>query len=134
MAVGAAGLAITPSLLNAADLENESKLKGNINHSVCYWTYNFLPLEEFCQVIKNKAFCYWLAGTERLANYSKVWSHLLHVLYQWKISLTDGWNNKSFHPELIKNFTEAIPLVAAAGYKNLICFSGNKKVWIMKLA
>jgi hydroxypyruvate isomerase len=44
-----------------------------------------------------------------------------------KISLTEGWNNPSFHPGLIKDFTEAIPLVADAGYRNLICFSGNRK-------
>jgi hydroxypyruvate isomerase len=43
-----------------------------------------------------------------------------------KISLTEGWNHKENHAWLIKDFTEAIPLVAAAGYKNLICFSGNR--------
>ena len=44
-----------------------------------------------------------------------------------KISLTEGWNNKTLHPGLIKDFSETIPLVAEAGYKNLICFSGNRK-------
>jgi hydroxypyruvate isomerase len=41
-------------------------------------------------------------------------------------SLTKGWNNPVHHPWLIKDYLEAIPLVAAAGYKNLICFSGNR--------
>ena len=128
MAVGAAGLAITPSLLNAADLENESKLKGNINHSVCYWTYNFLPLEEFCQVIKKiKLSAIDLLTPKDWPTIQKYGLTCSMCYTNGKISLTDGWNNKSFHPELIKNFTEAIPLVAAAGYKNLICFSGNKK-------
>lgn len=44
-----------------------------------------------------------------------------------KISLTEGWNNKDNHAWLIKDFEEAIPMVAQAGYKNLICFSGNRK-------
>ncbi len=44
-----------------------------------------------------------------------------------KVSLTEGWNNKNFHAELIKDFSETIPLVTEAGYKNLICFSGNRK-------
>jgi len=44
-----------------------------------------------------------------------------------KVSLTEGWNNKTFHPQLIKDFSETIPLVKEAGYKNLICFSGNRK-------
>jgi hydroxypyruvate isomerase len=44
-----------------------------------------------------------------------------------EISLTEGWNNKQYHQQLIKNYTEHISLVADAGYKNLICFSGNRR-------
>ncbi|HOZ84598.1 MAG TPA: TIM barrel protein, partial [Niabella sp.] len=44
-----------------------------------------------------------------------------------KVSLTDGFGEKKFHPGLIKDFEEGIPLVAKAGYKNLICFSGNRR-------
>jgi hydroxypyruvate isomerase len=44
-----------------------------------------------------------------------------------EISLTEGWNDKQYHSTLIKNYTDNIELVAKAGYKNLICFSGNKK-------
>jgi len=44
-----------------------------------------------------------------------------------EINLVDGWNDKKFHAQLIKNYTEMIPLVAKAGYKNLICFSGNRR-------
>src|SRR5436189_6153991 len=43
-----------------------------------------------------------------------------------KVSLTEGWNHKEFHEALIKDFNESIPLVSKAGYKNLICFSGNR--------
>ena len=44
-----------------------------------------------------------------------------------EISLTKGWNHPEYHPVLIKNYTEHLDLVAAAGYKNLICFSGNRE-------
>jgi len=44
-----------------------------------------------------------------------------------EINLVDGWNDLKFHEQLIANYTEMIPLVAAAGYKNLICFSGNRR-------
>jgi hydroxypyruvate isomerase len=44
-----------------------------------------------------------------------------------EISLTKGWNNPQYHAQLIKNYTEHIELVAAAGYTNLICFSGNRE-------
>ncbi len=104
------------------------KLKGNIHHSVCRWTYDFLPLDELCTVAKKLG----LTAIDLLA--PKEWpvaqQYGLTVSMCYtagKTSLTEGWNNKNFHAQLIKDYTEAIPLVAAAGYKNLICFSGNRK-------
>jgi len=44
-----------------------------------------------------------------------------------EISLTEGFNDKQYHATLLKNYLEHIELVSKAGYKNLICFSGNKK-------
>jgi len=44
-----------------------------------------------------------------------------------EISLTEGWNDKQYHATLIKNYKDHINYVADAGYKNLICFSGNRK-------
>ena len=41
-------------------------------------------------------------------------------------SLTKGWNNPAYHDQLVKDFTEVIPLAAKAGYKNVICFSGSR--------
>jgi hydroxypyruvate isomerase len=103
------------------------KMKGNINHSVCQWTYNFLPLDELCQVVKKIGF----SAIDLIA--PKDWPILQkNGIYSsmcytgGKISLTEGWNNKNFHAGLIKDFTETIPLVAKAGYKNLICFSGSR--------
>jgi hydroxypyruvate isomerase len=44
-----------------------------------------------------------------------------------EISLTEGFNDKQYHATLLKNYLEHIELVSKSGYKNLICFSGNKK-------
>jgi hydroxypyruvate isomerase len=44
-----------------------------------------------------------------------------------EINLTDGFGDKQFHAQLQKNYTDMIPLVAKAGYKNLICFSGSRR-------
>jgi len=44
-----------------------------------------------------------------------------------EINLIDGFNEKKNHEQLVKNYSEMIPLVAKAGYKNLICFSGNRR-------
>jgi hydroxypyruvate isomerase len=102
-------------------------MKGNINHSVCRWTYNFLTLDELCLAVKKIGF----SAIDLVA--PQDWPVLQqHGIFSsmcytsGKISLTEGWNNKNFHAGLIKDFTETIPLVAKAGYKNLICFSGNR--------
>jgi hydroxypyruvate isomerase len=44
-----------------------------------------------------------------------------------EISLVAGWNDPKFHDQLIKNYSDMIPRVAKAGYKNLIFFSGNRQ-------
>jgi hydroxypyruvate isomerase len=102
------------------------KLKGNINHSVCRWTYNFLPLEELCTTVKKLGFsAIDLVGP-------KDWPILVQhgidssMCNGAEISLVKGWNDKQYHAQLIKNYTEHIELVSKAGYKNLICFSGNR--------
>lgn len=109
------------------DMNEPYKLKGNINHSVCQWTYNFLSLDELCAVVKKIGF----SAIDLIA--PKDWPILQkHGIFSsmcysaGKISLTEGWNHKDFHPALIKDFSETIPLVAQNGYKNLICFSGNR--------
>ncbi|MEJ7912697.1 MAG: TIM barrel protein, partial [Chitinophagaceae bacterium] len=44
-----------------------------------------------------------------------------------EISLTEGFNDRQYHATLSKNYKDGIELVAKAGYKNLICFSGNSR-------
>ena len=127
-AVSATGLL---SSLKASAEEPEKiqqlKLKGTINHSVCRWCYDSIPLEELCVGVKKIGF-----GAIDLVG-PKDWPTLKsHGLYSSmcngaEISLTEGWNHPEYHPTLIKNYTEHIDLVAKAGYKNLICFSGNRK-------
>ena len=125
---GAAGMALSPTnvFANEADNKINPLLKNNINHAVCRWTYDFLSLDELCITAKKigiKAID--LVGP-------KDWPILKkHGLYSSmcngaEISLVEGWNNIKNHDILIKNYTEHINLVSAAGYKNLICFSGNR--------
>jgi hydroxypyruvate isomerase len=100
---------------------------NKINHSVCRWTYDFLSLDELCKTVKEIGFhAIDLVGPTG-------WPVLkAHGIYSSmcngaEISLTEGWNNKTYHQTLVKNYLEHIDLVAAAGYKNLICFSGNRR-------
>lgn len=101
-------------------------LKGNIRHSVCRWTYNDLSLDELCTTVKSMGFAAIdLVGPKDWPILKKhgVDSSMCNGA---EINLVNGWNHKEYHPTLIKNYTEHIDLVAAAGYKNLICFSGNR--------
>src|SRR5688572_21179524 len=112
----------------AADTTSDNyKMKGNINHSVCRWTFNSLSVDELCQHVKKLGFsAIDLVGPKDWPTLKQhgVWSSMCNGA---EISLTEGWNDKQYHARLIKNYTEYIDLVAKAGYKNLICFSGNRK-------
>jgi hydroxypyruvate isomerase len=128
LAVGSLAVAASPmAALAATDNKEEMyKLKGNINHSVCRWTYNFLPLDELCTAANKiglKAID--LVGPKE---WNVLKSHGLDssMCNGAEISLTKGWNHTEYHSTLIKNYTEHINYVADAGYKNLICFSGSR--------
>ena len=106
---------------------NKHKFKGNINHSVCWWTYNFISLEELCQVVKGIGFsAIDLVGPKDWPTLQKngIYSSMCNGA---EINLVDGWNRKEFHSTLVKNYTDHIELVSKAKYKNLICFSGNRR-------
>jgi hydroxypyruvate isomerase len=124
-AIGTSGML---SSFTASDDDNKSTtLKGNINHSVCRWCYNSIPLEEFCAAVKKIGFsAIDLVGPKDWPVLQKygIDSSMCNGA---EINLVDGFNDKKFHAQLIKNYTEMIPLVAKAGYKNLICFSGNRR-------
>ncbi len=101
-------------------------MKGNINHSVCKWCYGSIPMEEFCMATKKMG----MSAIDLVG--PKDWPILKkHGLYSSmcngaEISIEKGFNDKQYHETLIKNYTDMIPLVAQAGYSQLICFSGNK--------
>ena len=129
LALGASAVVAAPASCLASEHESQKKLKlkGNINHSVCRWTYNFLKLEELCEAVKKIGF----AAIDLVG--PKDWPILQkHGIYSSMCytaganSLTKGWNDPANHNQLIKDFTEVIPLMPAAKYKSVICFSGNR--------
>jgi len=100
--------------------------KGNINHSVCRWPFAFLSLDELCIVVKEMGFnAIDLVGPRdwEILRRHGIDSSMCNGA---EISLEQGWNNTDYHNVLIQKYSETIELVAKAGYKNLICFSGNK--------
>lgn len=127
MLLGSAAISAWPTFANASsEINSFSPLKGNVNHAVCYWTYNFLSLDELCEVIKEIGFnAIDLIGPndwETLKKHDVTCS----LCNGAELGIEKGWNDPANHEELFKNYTEMIPKVAEAGYKNLICFSGNR--------
>jgi hydroxypyruvate isomerase len=123
-ALGTAGMI---SSFTETDTTKSTTLKGNINHSVCRWCYNTIPLEEFCASAKKIGIsAIDLVGPKDWPILQK-YGLFSSMCNGAEINLVDGWNDKKFHAQLIKNYTDMIPLVAKAGYKNLICFSGSRR-------
>lgn len=119
---------VLPSMVSAnTTFLNNQALKGNIHHSVCRWTYSHLTLEALCETVKKIGFsAIDLVGPKDwpiLKSYG-IYSSMCNGA---EISLTEGWNDPQYHATLIKNYIEHIDLVSKAGYKNLICFSGNRR-------
>lgn len=125
--LGSVALGPLSSFASNAEPAQHGALKGNINHAVCQWCYGSIPLEEFCK----SAAAIGIKGIDLVG--PKAWPILQkYGLYSSmcngaEINLVDGFNDKQFHDKLVQNYTEMIPLVAKAGYTNLICFSGNRR-------
>lgn len=122
--VAVASTPLIPTLASCATVS--TSMKGNINHSVCRWCFDGLSLDELCIEAKKLG----ITGIDLVG--PKDWPILKkHGLMSTmcngaEISLVKGWNDPQYHDTLIKNYTQHINLVADAGYKNLICFSGNR--------
>ncbi|WP_297338366.1 TIM barrel protein [Algoriphagus sp.] len=102
------------------------KLKGNINHGVCAWTMPDLSLDELCIAIKKIGFnAIDIVGPETWDTLKK---HGVEcsMCNGAELGIPRGWNDPQYHEQLIKNYSEIIPVVAKYGFKNLICFSGNR--------
>ncbi len=105
----------------------KSHLKGNIHHSVCRWIYDDMSLDAMCEAVKKIGLgAIDLLGPKEwpVIKQHGIWCPMCNGA---EISLTKGWNHTEYHPTLVNNYTEHIDLVAAAGYQNLICFSGNRE-------
>lgn len=125
-AIGASGALASFANSPKQQMTND-KLKGNINHSVCRWCYAAIPLDQLCASAKEMGIkAIDLVGPADWPTLQKygLYSAMCNGA---EINLTDGFGDKVYHDKLIKNYSDMIPLVAKAGYKNLICFSGSRR-------
>jgi hydroxypyruvate isomerase len=131
---GSAALMAAGNISNAFAGDHDKKkktkmnLKGNINHSVCQWCYGSMPVEELCKAVKEIGFgAIDLMGPKDWPMLQKYGLYSSMCYHGGKTSLTDGFNNPANHAQLVKDYMEVIPMMVKAGYKSVICFSGNRK-------
>jgi hydroxypyruvate isomerase len=109
--------------------------KGRIHHSVCKWCYPKIELKDLCIAGKEMG----LTSIELLqpANFPTLKEHGLGcaMVSNPTVKGSDGkalggieraWNHKEHHDLLVQAYEPQINAVADAGFKNLICFSGNR--------
>jgi hydroxypyruvate isomerase len=130
MAGSAAVLSTAVSLserLSAADAAAGGQLKGRINHSVCKWCYPKVSLEDLCQAGKEMG----LSSIELLEvkDFETLKKHGLMCAMVSGVpgGINRGLNRLENHDKIVAFYEEVAPKVAAAGFKNIICFSGDRK-------
>jgi hydroxypyruvate isomerase len=130
LAGGAVFATATASLsqrLAAADAAAGAELKGHINHSVCKWCYDKIPLETMCQA--GKAMGLQSIELLTLEDFPTLKKYDLSCAMVSGVpgGITSGLNRLENHVKIVEFFEQSIPKVAEAGYPNIICFSGNRK-------
>jgi len=102
-------------------------LQGRINHSVCKWCYGGIQLEPFCQAAKEIG----LQSVELLEvpdfPLLKKYDLTCAMVSGVPGGITSGLNRVENHDKIVEFYERTAPLVAAAGFRNIICFSGNRK-------
>ncbi len=114
--------------------EKAAGMKGNVNHSVCKWCYKGVSLEELCIAGKEMGLqSIELLQPEDFPTLKKygytcaMVSNPTTEVNGVKVGgIPKAWNRVEYHDALIEAYTAQIDAVAEAGFKNVICFSGNR--------
>ena len=113
---------------HTADAGEEKKLNlsNHINHSVCRWCYNKIPLEEFADRSKDMG----IKSVELL--WPEEWDIVLErgldcaISFGSKLGIPKGFNDPQYHTQLQDEYRKLIPMAHDKGIKQVITFSGNR--------
>ncbi len=124
IAAGAVSSVVLPQIAKGMNTLPDD-LKTNINHSVCQWCYNDIPLDKLCEAAKGIG----IKSIDLLKpeewSVAQKYGLTCAMAYASGFGLSKGFNDASLHDQLLKDYTANIPKAAQAGLKNVICFSGN---------
>jgi hydroxypyruvate isomerase len=113
--------------IGSAAEQPSTKMKGNINHSVCKWCYPKISLEELCRAGREIG----LQSVELLVvdDFPVLQKHgmICAMVSGVPGGISSGLNRIENHQKIAEFFEQTIPLVAKAGFPNIICFSGNRR-------
>ena len=125
----AAAVSVAASLSHRLEAAEEAagKVSGRINHSVCRWCYGKVSLEDLCKAGKAMG----LQSVELLEpkDFStlKKYDLICGMVSGVPGGIDNGLNRVENHDKIVQFYEYIAPIVAQAGYKNIICFSGNRR-------
>lgn len=124
MSVGAAALA-SATMIGAEGNAVSQVQRPRLKQSVSRWCFGGMSLEDLCKAAREIG----LMGIDLLgeADWETVRKHGLECTMAVGIgSIPDGWNRIENHDRLVADAEKLIPKVAAAGWTNVVTFSGNR--------
>ncbi|MCL6524421.1 MAG: TIM barrel protein [Thermoflavifilum sp.] len=126
--LGSALMAYSPDRRSPLNLSSPqiNGWKNHIHHSACYWCYQSIPLNDFCAALQQMGLtAIDLLQPNQFATAQKYGLEVA-MCYGGDLGIPRGWNNPELHDQLVKNYSENIPIIARYGFKHVICFSGNR--------
>jgi hydroxypyruvate isomerase len=107
-----------------------AELKGHIKHSVCLWCFNDFMKREKMDLDQFAAACAKLGLKSIELTKPDQWptlkKHGLICAMTQSHTIPKGFNRVENHEECIAKVKTSIDNTAAAGFPNVICFSGNR--------
>jgi len=116
-------IGVTPT--QAALAERPAVSSGRIKQSVCRWCYGKISLEDLSVAAKRLG----LVGIDLLgpADFPTIKKHGLICTMTTSHPLSNGLCDPKYWDDSLKAMNTAIETTAREGWRNVICFSGNRR-------
>ena len=123
--VGIAGAVVTARDVFASPPPHGQRQSSRLKQSVSRWCYGQIPLDDLCEAAKSIGY----RSIELLDE--KDWPvpgrhGLVCAMANGFGTIPVGFNHLAHHDRLVVDAERMIPLAAAAGVPNIVCFSGNR--------
>jgi hydroxypyruvate isomerase len=125
LGAGAVVGGLFPSTGLAAEIDHDARPASRFSQSISRWCYGRIALEDLCEAAQKIGY----RSVELLDE--KDWSvpkrHGLQcAMANGFGTIPVGFNRLDQHDRLVADAERMIPLAAAAGVPNIVCFSGNR--------